>query len=62
MKTWIDEYMILIEDCEKRESRLTDWDRGFVDSVRNQLEQGKPLSKTQCETLDSIWERVTANG
>ena len=62
--TWIDEYMTLVEDCEKRESRLTEWEQGFIDSIRNRLEKDepRPLSPKQIETLDEIWERATANG
>lgn len=60
MATWVDEYMTLVEDCEKRESRLTEWEVGFVDSIRHQLDKEKPLSAKQIETLEKIWERVTA--
>lgn len=27
MPTWIGVYMALIDDCEKRESRLAEWER-----------------------------------
>lgn len=54
-----DEHLTLIEDCEKRESKLSDWERGFVDSVRSQLEKDRPLTERQTETLETIWERVT---
>lgn len=59
---WADEYLTLIEDCETREARLTDWERSFVDSLRKQIEGGKALSPKQINTLDTLWERVTANG
>ena len=62
MATWVDEYLTLVDDCEKRESRLTEWDSGFVDSIRHRLEKEQPLSAKQAETLDKIWERVTAQG
>ena len=62
MATWVDEYLTLVEDCEKRESRMTEWEAGFVDSIRHQLEKEQPLSAKQTETLDKIWERVTARG
>lgn len=62
MATWVDEYLTLVEDCEKRESRLTEWEVGFVDSIRNRLEKEQPLSAKQTETLDKIWDRVTARG
>jgi len=62
MATWVDEYITLVEDCEKRESKLTEWEAGFIDSIRHQLQNAKPLSPKQTETLDKIWERVTARG
>ena len=54
-----DESMALIEDCEKRESKLSDWERKFVDSVRAKLEKDWPLTERQTETLEAIWERIT---
>ena len=41
MTTWADEpgYITLLDDCEKREERLNDWERGFVDSLRRQIEE-----------------------
>ena len=64
MSTWVDEYITLCDDCEKREERLTDWERGFIDTIRNKLENDNPipLSAKQSDTLDSIWERVTKRG
>lgn len=62
MVSWADEYFTMLDDCEKRESRLTDWERGFVDSLRNQLERDRRPSAKQIETLGNIWERATENG
>lgn len=62
MTTWADEYLTMLDDCEKREERLTDWERGFVDSLRRQIEQGRRPSAKQVETLDNCWERATARG
>lgn len=53
------EHATMIDDCEKRESKLSDWERSFVASVLAQLEKGKSLSERQASTLDKIWERVT---
>ena len=53
------EHLIMVEDCEKRESKLSDWERGFIDSIKNQLQAGHALTARQAETLDAIWERVT---
>lgn len=60
MSTWVDEYVTIVEDCEKRESRLTEWETGFIDSIRGQLERERPLSAKQIETLEKIWERATS--
>ncbi|MBX9960942.1 MAG: hypothetical protein K2Y15_12470 [Burkholderiaceae bacterium] len=54
-----DEHQQMVKDCENRESKLTDWERGFIDSISKQLAEGRRLSVKQAETLDDIWERVT---
>jgi hypothetical protein len=54
-----DEHLTMVQDCENRESKLTDWERQFVDSIKAQLERSRPLTDKQAETLDSIWNRVT---
>lgn len=54
-----DEHLTLITDCENRESKLSDWERGFIDSVRSQIEKGRALTDKQVQNLESIWERVT---
>lgn len=54
-----DEHIQMVEDCENRESKLTDWERGFIDSLRNQVDAGRQLSEKQAARLDEIWERVT---
>ena len=62
MTTWQDEYITLLDDCEQREERLSDWERGFVDSLRRQIEQGRRPTPKQIEALDRAWERATARG
>lgn len=59
MSGWANEYLQMIEDCENRESRLSDWERGFVASIADRLQRDQPLSLRQTEKLESIWERVT---
>ena len=56
------EHMTMVEDCEARESRLSEWDAQFIDSIKRQLVDGRSLSKKQAEKLDEIWERATARG
>ena len=53
------EHMVMVEDCEKRESLLTHWERGFIASIGSQLGNGKPLSEKQADLLDTIWETCT---
>lgn len=62
MSTWQDEYVTLLDDCERREERLSEWERGFVDSLRRQIEQGRRPTPKQIEALDRAWERATARG
>jgi ferritin-like metal-binding protein YciE len=57
-----DEYLTLIEDCENRESKLSDWQRTFIDSLRKQIEQGKAPTPKQIEKLDEAWEQATKRG
>lgn len=57
-----DEHMTMVEDCEKRESRLGDWERTFVDSIKHQLSEGRSLTPKQVEALDAIWAKATAKG
>lgn len=53
------EHETLIEDCENRESSLSDWERLFVNSISEQLCRGGSLTERQAEKLEAIWERVT---
>jgi len=61
-KHWSDEYLEMIKDCEARESKLSDWEVSFLDSISTQIENNKILSVKQIEVLDRIWECVTKNG
>lgn len=62
MSDWEIEYLTLLEDCEKREERLTDWERNFVDSLTKQIDAGRRPSLKQIETLDSVWAKATQRG
>ena len=59
---WSSVYIQQIEDCERRESRLTEWEASFIDSLRAQIEKGVRPSYKQLDTLDRIWDRATARG
>ena len=54
-----DEHRQMVKDCEDRESKLSDWERTFIDSISSRLDKGFALSESQAERLDEIWERVT---
>jgi len=58
----MDEHQQMLVDIEARESRLTDWERTFVDSISAQLGNGYSLTLRQVEKLGEVWERVTARG
>ena len=60
--TSTDEALQMISDCEARESRLSEWEAGFIDSISKQVEKGRSLTDKQDETLNRIWEKVTENG
>lgn len=52
------EHEQMIEDCEKRESRLSDWERGFIDSISKRTS----LTDKQVSRLEEIWNKATAQG
>lgn len=56
---WSDEYQRMLDDCEKRESQLSDWEQGFIDSLGKQIADGRTPTPKQIEKLDAIWERIT---
>ena len=56
------EALQMIADCEARESRLSEWEAGFIDSLSKQIERGRSLTEKQDETLNKIWDKVTENG
>lgn len=62
MSDWTDEYITLIEDCERRSHKLSDWELNFIDSLRRQLEDGRRPTANQIEKLDECWEKATARG
>lgn len=62
MSDWTSEYLAMIEDCETRSSRLTEWEAAFIDSLKKQLEKGHRPSTKQTDVLDSIWEKATKRG
>ena len=56
------EHVTMVEDCEHRESRLNEWEREFIDSMRMRIDEGKPLTPGQAEKLGEVWESATKKG
>ena len=49
----------MIEDCEARDSKLSEWEQQFIDSIGRQLAKNGSLSQKQRDRLEEIWNRVT---
>lgn len=54
-----DEIQTMLDDLEKRESKLSDWELKFVDDLSVQLGRGQSLTEKQDQKLVEVWERVT---
>jgi len=50
-----DDIDYMINDCINRQSKLSDWEVEFIDTIMDR----STLSPKQLEKLESIWERVT---
>lgn len=57
-----DEHETMVADCEARESRLSEWESEFIQSLRERIDAGRSLTDKQAETLDRIWTRATSKG
>ena len=58
----LDDFYAMIWDCQNRDRKLNEWERGFIDSIHEQLGKTKRLSSKQVDKLNLIWERVTMEG
>lgn len=58
-KTWTDDYLAMVVDCERQSTQLSDWENAFIESIRRQLESGRVISYKQTEVLDTIWNKAT---
>ena len=57
-----DELKDMIEDCIDRESRLSEWESIFIESIEEHLQTRKELSEKQEIILEKIWNKVTKKG
>ncbi len=51
------EYTFIIDQLDKQRYDLNEWENGFLDSVKKEAEQDKPLSVKQLQTLSRIWDK-----
>jgi len=59
MKTYQESIVLMIDDIETYEMKLTDWERKFIDSINHFLSNGSTLTDKQTKVLIDIWDRVT---
>ena len=48
----------MIDRCANNPNRLTEWERNFIDSISDQLDNSGHLSEKQAEILDRIYQKV----
>ena len=49
----------MIQDCMNRESKMTAWEQGFIQSIQEQVDRGAGLTELQIETIEKIWDKIT---
>lgn len=55
----VEEAMSMIEDCIKRDNKMSAWECDFIESIKDQLVMNGKLSDKQMSILNNIWEKVT---
>lgn len=54
-----EEIVTMLDDVEKREEKLSDWERQFIDDLSVKLGRGQSITPAQDAKLTQIWNRVT---
>ena len=49
----------ILEQLESQESKLSEWERNFVQSLQEQIGKGRKLSMKQRDVLGNIWDKLT---
>ena len=52
------ETAFILEQLALRTYQLTEWERGFVLSVTEQVGRGEALEPKQQDTLSRIWDKI----
>ena len=58
----LQEYQMMVNDCEDRESLLSEWETTFIESVGEQIAEKEFITIKQVAILERIWEKVTEAG
>jgi hypothetical protein len=48
----------LLDDILDQAENLTQWEQGFIDNVSPTVRKGDPLTESQFEKLEEIWNRL----
>ncbi len=59
MADYLDEYKTMVNDCQSRDKKMSEWEKEFMSSIEARLNKGDELTLKQIETLNKIWEKVT---
>jgi hypothetical protein len=62
MNTSTSEALQMLENIEKRNDKLNEWEIDFIDSISYLVSNGRNLSDNQLSKLENIWEKVTKEG
>ena len=54
-----EDQLTALEDIERNGVNLTTWEEDFIESIRAQVDAGRPLSERQVEILESIYAKRT---
>lgn len=58
MAPWTSVYIKMVEICEAQESKLNEWENGFISSLRTLLERDREITFKQTEVLEKIYLKI----
>ncbi len=54
------EILTLINDCQNRYKKLSDWEVDFLGDIEYQYRKKGKLTDSQNEILNNLWEKATS--
>lgn len=48
----------LLEDLLMQDDKLNEWERDFVQSLMDQMDNGRQISPLQRKKMEQIWDRL----